>query len=204
MSRTDNKHTGRVETEPANPPEASPAGPHRAAPLTATAPMASAEHGAEVALSSCDPVTAPSVPLRALDHQRTPTPTRPSSPTPTATLLAELQGLDVEAVEAVLVGVRAAWESGDQKVIADALIGQALALEAVGAKLLRRAGREENPRAMETYAGIALRAFDQARKALSTLAGLKEKPSTQTNVQVNVAGTTTEILGGAHGERLVG
>jgi hypothetical protein len=111
----------------------------------------------------------------------------------------------VAAVEAAVVGVREAWQRGDQSVIADALIAQAVLLETVGTKLLKVAGAAENPRAIELYGSLALRALEQARKALGTLAGLRDKPRMQTNVQVvNVAtppnAAPNEILVGGDDE----
>ena len=140
-----------------------------------------------------------------------PTPTPPSSlprqqpnttppaerpPTPTLTLLAELQGLDVEALGAGLVGVRAAWRQGDQGAIADALIDQAALLETLAAKLLRLAGTDKTLKGMDTYGHLALRALEQARKALGTLATIRGGPRQQTNIQVNVGGSTKEVLSG--------
>lgn len=97
-----------------------------------------------------------------------------------------------------------AWQRGDQNVIADALIAQASLLETLGTKLLRLAGAEGHPKMIELYGSLALRALEQARKALGILAGLKDKPRFQTNVQVNVAATGNTapkevLVGGSHG-----
>ena len=153
----------------------------------------------------------PTVPLSVSGHAPTLTPPsslprQPASsvpvvledrpPTPTTTLLAELQGLDVEAVEAGLVGVRAAWRQGDQGAIADALIDQAALLETLAAKLLRLAGTDKTLKGMDTYGHLALRALEQARKALGTLATIRGGPRQQTNIQVNVGGSTKEVLSG--------
>lgn len=129
-----------------------------------------------------------------------PTPTSPARPdapprrTPVTTLIAHLKGVDVDAVEGAPVGVREAWHRGDQAAIADALIAQATLLETLGAKLLRVAGERDTAKTVEIFCGLALRALEQARKTWATLAGLREKPRIQTNVQVNVAGPTNEVL----------
>lgn len=128
-------------------------------------------------------------------------------PTPTTTLIAQLQGIDPEAVEQAIVGVREAWKRGDQSVVADALISQATLLETLAAKFLRIAGSQESLKIIELYTGLALRALEGARKTLALLGGLREKPRVTTAVQVNVGGAavpgsaTNEILpGGADGE----
>lgn len=121
-------------------------------------------------------------------------PTPPASPTPTATLIAELQGLDVDAVEAALVGVREAQRRGDRSVIEAALIRQVALLEALGVKLLRAAGGTQYFPAVQAYTNLGLKALDSARKTLGTLAGMRSGPKNQTNVQVNVGGSANEIL----------
>jgi hypothetical protein len=114
--------------------------------------------------------------------------------------------MNVEGVEAALVGVRAAWRRGDQTAIADALINQASLLETLGVKLLAVAGNDPaHLKRVELYGNMGLRALEQARKTLDTLAGLRKKPSVQTNVQVNVAGsnvasTTNEVFEVDRGE----
>lgn len=131
-------------------------------------------------------------------------PTLPADrpPTPTATLLAQLQDLHPEAVEQAIVDVREAWKRGDQSFVADALIAQASVLEALASKFLHLASGKQMAKVVEIYAGLALRSFEAARKALATLAGLREKPRVTTAVQVNVGqpgtapGAPTEILSG--------
>ena len=132
---------------------------------------------------------------------RQPAPSAPAvledrPPTPTLTLLAELQGLDVEAVEAGLVCVRAAWHRGDQSAVGDALINQVALLETLATKLLRLAGTDKSLKGMDTYGHLALRALEQARKALGTLATIRGGPRQQTNIQVNVGGNPKEVLSG--------
>ena len=51
---------------------------------------------------------------------RLPSGLRRPAPSPVSTLVANLQDLDVAAVEAVVVGVREAWRGGDQSAIVDA------------------------------------------------------------------------------------
>lgn len=125
-------------------------------------------------------------------------------PTPTAALIANLQGIDVAAVEHVLVGVREALQTGNTQALAERLTEQALLLEALGVKLLYIAGKETRAQTIQIYTGLALRALDQARKAIAALSALRGEPRTQTNVQVNVARDANELLDNEHDKRLVG
>ena len=122
-------------------------------------------------------------------------------PSPSAKFLAALQGGDVDEVEASLVSVRDAWRRGNQSAIAGALIAQAALLEAIGVKLLKLSGLENNVRAVQGYGNLGLRALEQSRKTLATVAGLREKPCIQTtNVQVNLGGPSNEKLVNDHGQ----
>lgn len=118
----------------------------------------------------------------------------PATLSRTAALIAELQNQNVTAVEAALVGVRQAYQSGNTAVIEGALIEQAALLQALGEKLLKVAGDQKLLPAVNTYTTLSLRAMDNARKTLATLAALRG--GLKTNVQVNVGGpgTTNEIL----------
>ncbi len=123
-----------------------------------------------------------------------------SAPTPSATVsfIAELQGSDVNAVEAALVGVRDAQRRGDPSVIEAALIEQATLLQALGNKLLRVAGGTHHFPAIQAYTHLSLRALEGARKTLGMLAGMRSGPKNQTNVQVNVGRPANEFLDVGH------
>jgi hypothetical protein len=134
-----------------------------------------------------DPVPAPTPPAaKSVSGQETGTPSR------VATLIAELQNEDAAAVEAGLVGVREAFRRGDHSAIEEALIGQAVLLQALGEKFLRLAGNQDSLRVVELYTALSLRAMDSARKTLSTLGTMRGGPKTQTNVQVNVSAPTND------------
>lgn len=125
----------------------------------------------------------------------------PLTPTPTAKLIAELQGQEVSLVEAALVAVRGACSSGDFEAVQAMLLEQAALLQALGMKLIRLAGYDHRQKQAPVFVNLALRALELSRKSLSTLHSQRNEHAGQTNVQVNV--TTNELLGGANGERVV-
>src|SRR5688572_25668505 len=59
---------------------------------------------------------------------------------PAAVIIAQLEGVDVTLVEAVLVSVRDAYREGDYEPLEAALIEQVTLLQAMGVKLLKLAG----------------------------------------------------------------
>lgn len=125
-----------------------------------------------------------------------PPPARAPAPSPTTALIANLQGCDVAAVEAVVVGVAQAFQRGDQSAVVERLAEQATLLTALGVKLLNVAGRESMPQVIQIYTNLALRAIDSARKTLATLNDMRGAPRSQVNLQVNVDGRgSNEILG---------
>lgn len=117
----------------------------------------------------------------------------PPPPSWTVALIAELNGIDVAVVEANLAGVREAYERGDRQVAEHALIEQAALLKALGLKLIRACG--DTTARIQVFVGLALRAMEQERKTLATLASLRAAPPAQstTNVQVNVGGPANEL-----------
>lgn len=120
----------------------------------------------------------------------------PTTPKTTLALLADLRDQHVSAVAANLDEVRRAQQGGDQGAIAHALLGQAALLEALGVRLLTIAGTDTSKhQRFQLFSNLGLRALDQARKALSTLAGLGGPPTNHTNVQVNIAKRSNELLG---------
>lgn len=126
------------------------------------------------------------------------TPTVPAAPT--LKLTAELLGQDVAAVEAAVVSVGDAYAGGDMRAIRQALAAQALLLQALGVKLLRVAGADlARLQRVQVYSNLALRAFDQARKALAALSDMSAQPKQQTNVQVNISRDANELMDPASG-----
>ncbi len=176
-------------------PAPAPAESTRTRSEAARAPSEATPNRSEPAPTAHAPALFPSQQTRAL--------TRTSSRTaavalhaPSLALLAQAQGVSVEALEAQIVCVREAWHRGDQSAIADALLSQAALLEATAASLLRNAGAAKNLKTIEAYTHLALRAYEQARKTLGTLAGMRAGPRHQTNIQVNVGEESKEVLSG--------
>lgn len=152
----------------------------------------------------------PSQPTAAPDAlpARAPTPTPPApakrSPTPTTDLLVRIHGLDVDRVDAILERAKGAWRRGDESAISDALIEQAALLEGLGVKLLEIAGADPaRLKIVELYSGLGLRALEQARKTLQTLAALRAKPPVTTAVQVNVDGGVRGVVGAGSADKLL-
>ena len=110
---------------------------------------------------------------------------------------------------------------GDTEQMQAMLFAQANALQGIFVELARRATSQEYLRQWETYIRVALKAQNQCRATLDTLANMKNPPrvyATNANIahgpqQVNVvSGATapgiskdsaqTELLEAQHGERL--
>jgi hypothetical protein len=98
------------------------------------------------------------------------------APTPTAEIIAKIQGLDVAAVEAALLRVREAQKVRDPTFVQNALVDQAMLLQALGEKLLKLAGNAEKLASIQTFANLGFRAMDLSRKALTSLVSQPRNP----------------------------
>jgi hypothetical protein len=181
------------------PPQPSPA---VAPPAAAPAPDAAAPAATPV------PAVVPSTASPQHPTAST-TPSAPTkrSPTPTTKLLAELQGLKTEQVERLLEQTQAAWRGGDQTLISNALIEQATILDFLGARLVQLATNHDSIKVREMYLGLAMRAYEAARKTWGTLNETRQKPRVTTAVQVNVeggGGVRGVVGGGSSNEVLAG
>jgi hypothetical protein len=84
--------------------------------------------------------------------------------------------LDVGSLSIVLSSQTKEVQSGDMKQAEAMLFGQAHALQAIFMSLARRANAQDYMKNMETYLRMALKAQNQCRMTLETLATIKNPP----------------------------
>ena len=103
--------------------------------------------------------------------------------------------LDVSSLAMVLAGQIKAVQGGEMKHAEAMLYGQAQALQAMFTSLARRASSQDYIKNMETYLRMALKAQNQCRMTLETLATIKNPPVVFAR-QMNVANGPQQVNNG--------